>query len=298
MPEPNFFIVGAPKCGTTALAYYLSNHPDIFISNPKEPNFFLSPTSQIRKITSRSHYSTLFRRARTEKAIGEASVWYLYSEHARNEIAHYCPDAKIIIMLRNPVNFIASLHSQLLFSGIEPETSLEIAWEKSKNMATTDLAMPLEERGEWRLLYGELGKFSQYVQNYQQTFGKQNVLVILQEDFSVSTRLVYEQVLAFLQVPSDNRGEFPRINQNKAHRSSIIKNILWVTSRNQNLVKAVRRMKEKMGLGTLGIYKRLTDYNIKEIPRDEITKSLQLEMQDFFADDNKKLGFSYWRKYS
>ena len=126
--RPNFFIVGAPKCGTTALHAYLDAHPEIFMSHYKEPRFFGSDLRQRRRPT-KSQYFSCFARARNEKRVGEASVLYLYSKCAAAEIKEFCPEARIIIMLRDPVEMLHSKHSQSIFSGNEVINDFEEALE-------------------------------------------------------------------------------------------------------------------------------------------------------------------------
>jgi hypothetical protein len=86
--KPTFFIIGAPKCGTTSLAAWLGTHPDAFMSPTKEPDFF--NTDDRQGVTSLSEYEELFREARNNHiAVGEASVWYLSSSHAVHNILDY-----------------------------------------------------------------------------------------------------------------------------------------------------------------------------------------------------------------
>ena len=126
--KPNFFIVGAPKCGTSALYEYLGAHPEIFMSPYKEPHFFGSDLQQ-RWRPTKSQYFSCFAKARDEKRVGEASVHYLYSKCAAAEIKEFCPEARIIIMLRDPVEMLYSLHSQSIFSGNEVINDFEEALE-------------------------------------------------------------------------------------------------------------------------------------------------------------------------
>ena len=113
--KPDFFIVGAPKCGTTALYTYLKQHPEIFMSPQKEPQFFANDVLGDRRHTCTwAEYLSCFAAARGAKRIGEASVAYLGSPCAPKQIKMFNPAAKIIIMLRNPVDMMHSLHNQRL----------------------------------------------------------------------------------------------------------------------------------------------------------------------------------------
>src|SRR5436190_21521408 len=112
MKTPNFFIVGAPKCGTTAMYEFLKQHPQIFMTR-KEVDFFGSDLYMKERIRDESAYLQLFAAATDEFRVGEGSVWYLYSKRAAAEIKRFVSDARIIIQLRDPTDMIYSLHSEL-----------------------------------------------------------------------------------------------------------------------------------------------------------------------------------------
>ncbi|MCP2728272.1 sulfotransferase family protein [Limnofasciculus baicalensis] len=104
MKKPNLFVVGAPKCGTTSMHNYLGQHPEIFMSSPKELHYFSRDIDCFTgKIKELYNYLQLFDSAGNAKYIGESSPEYLYSEVASQQIKELCSDAKIIIMLRNPL---------------------------------------------------------------------------------------------------------------------------------------------------------------------------------------------------
>jgi sulfotransferase family protein len=108
---PNFFIIGAAKAGTTSLYHYLEDHQEVFMCSVKEPNYF-SYDDIIRQnlyysekgFGNKEEYEALFKDVTSEKAIGEASVSYLFYEKTPTKIKAVVPDAKIIIILRNPVD--------------------------------------------------------------------------------------------------------------------------------------------------------------------------------------------------
>src|SRR6056297_204893 len=96
--KPNFFIIGAPKCGTTSMARYLGEHPDIFFSDPKEPNFFNTDFSEkIRITTEIKEYLKLFQGADKYRRVGEGTVWYFFSKEAILYILKFNPEAKFIL---------------------------------------------------------------------------------------------------------------------------------------------------------------------------------------------------------
>ena len=127
--KPNFFIVGAPKCGTTALYEYLRPHPHIFMSKVKEPHFFANDLGTYPFIKTLEEYTRLFTDSNEQHVrVGEASVYYLRSATAIANIHQFNPHAKIIAMFRNPVEMVHALHSQLLYVSEESESDFETAW--------------------------------------------------------------------------------------------------------------------------------------------------------------------------
>ena len=105
------FIVGAPKAGTTSLHYYLNEHPEILMSSVKEPDFFLEKEIDdiglyygTTRIETSDKYHNLFSDKKDEEIFGESSVSYLYYPEVPKRIKEYNTEAKIIIMLRNPVD--------------------------------------------------------------------------------------------------------------------------------------------------------------------------------------------------
>ena len=157
MKKPNFFILGAPKCGTTSLAAWLSQHPQVFMSPAKEPHHF-NADHKNRGYKERSHYESLFSRAKDHHiAVGEASVWYLYSQVAVSLIEEYSPESRYIVCLRNPVDMAYSLHEQQLVSGNEHLNCFSEAWELS------DQRLKANSVSRWcvepsQLAYGEACK--------------------------------------------------------------------------------------------------------------------------------------------
>src|SRR3990167_9603139 len=103
--KPNFFILGAPRCGTTSLSTYLREHPNVFFSFPKEVNFFSSDIYSSTLCSDISSYLKLFSNSEEiHLAVGEGSVFYLASNCAVPSILQFNPQAKFIVMVRNPVD--------------------------------------------------------------------------------------------------------------------------------------------------------------------------------------------------
>lgn len=237
--KPNFFIVGAPKCGTTSLHEYLQRHPDVFMPFYKEPHYFGSDLVGSRFLQFRNKpekYLKLFQDVRDETRIGESSPWYLVSQYAAQEIYTYNPDAKIIIMLRNPVDMMYSMWSQFRYSGNEQIESFKEA-----------LAAEPERKQGHRirkaahcitgLFYTEMAHYTDQVKRYFEIFGKDHVKVIIFDDFKTDTANVYRDVLDYLDIDSSFQTSFDVINPNKEVRVEWLQNLILSTGFSLMLLK-------------------------------------------------------------
>jgi hypothetical protein len=196
-PLPNFFIVGAPKAGTTSLHAYLSDHPEVFMSRRKEPHYFSSFQIEhafdnfVRPIRDPIQYQALFQDSKGFKAIGESSTSYLYDWNAPTRIKFSVPDARIIICLRNPVERAYSHYLMECVEGRETRSFSE-ALEADERRAKKDWGVSL--------LYVEAGLYSDQVERYLTTFGRSNVLIIIFEEFVRDTANVMHRVARFLDI--------------------------------------------------------------------------------------------------
>ncbi len=197
---PNLFIVGAPKCGTTSMYEYLKSHPDIFMSEEKEPGYFDFDHNRSDRF-SESEYFSFFNTTKAYKFYGEASPMYLYSEEAPQHISKIVPNAKIIIMLRNPVDLIQSMHYQNLRNGVEHISDFKKAYFESDNRKK-GLNIRRSNQPHKRMIYNELGLFSKYIQRYEQYFGQDNVHIILFDDLKDEGQEVLAKVFDFLHLPA------------------------------------------------------------------------------------------------
>ena len=215
---PNFFIVGAPKSGTTALSTYLGEHPNVFMATPKEPDYFCKDFPAKSHASNLDEYLWIFRDARHyHMAIGEASVWYLYSKRAAVELKRFCPKARIIIMLRHPVDIAYSLHSQLLWTLDENEKDFKKAWGlQTERSRGGNIPKHCVEASF--LQYKDVVRLGQQVQRYYDHFEARQIHLIFFDDFKTAPVNCYQEVLDFLSIPDDNRTHFPVINANKGHR--------------------------------------------------------------------------------
>lgn len=201
---------------------YLRTHPDVFMPNLKEPYYFASDLHFRRNRISLAWYLMIFRGAAGKSAIGEASPMYLYSRTSAEEIKRFNPRARIIIMLRDPVEQMYSAHSKNVSTGFE-------------NIQDFSAALAAEgARVPWRnippgcqiveaLHYRKVAHFSEQVARYLKAFGRDNVHFVLLEDLAEDPRRTYRDVLHFLDLDTRHMPEsFEVYNANKSTRSRIV----------------------------------------------------------------------------
>lgn len=287
MNQPNFFIAGAPKCGTTALSEYLREHANVFISEPKEPHYFTFDFEEYRVTKTWDDYTNLFAQATPEAtAIGEGSVFYLCSEVALQKIYEYDSQAKIIVMLRNPVDMIYSFHSQLVFTADENETDFETAWKLQETRQQKN-KIPPQCREPFFLQYAQMGKLGKQVARLQNIFPPEQIKIIFFEDFVKSTKGVYDEVLEFIDVPNDERTDFVRINENKSHKMGAIGN--FTAKPPALLTNVALKARDMLGIKELGILDTIRSFNTKVAAREPLSDRLRGEMIEEFTPDIQEL---------
>jgi hypothetical protein len=125
---PNFFIIGAPQCGVSAISRWLSEHHDVFLPAESAPHFYATDLQD--RITERAHYDALYEGAKST-AIGDASPWYLFSDVAIDNILRERPNARFVVCLRNPVEMAWLLHQHNIADQYEHIADFNIAWAMS-----------------------------------------------------------------------------------------------------------------------------------------------------------------------
>lgn len=210
---------------------YLGEHPQIHNSSLKEPQFFatdLDSGSYLESMTftrDRDEYLALFSGARPDQLTGEASTWYLYSRDAAANIHAANPDARIIAMLRHPVQMLYSLHGRRLFAGSEdlPDFADALDAEADRRAGRR---IPERARNVKALFYRDVGRFGEQVERYFDTFGRDRVHVVLFEDFIRDPASAYRGVLEFLAVDAEFRPSFEVVNAGAERRSQRLQQAL------------------------------------------------------------------------
>ena len=225
--RPDFFIVGAPKSGTTAMYEYLRPHPELFLPERKELRYFGSDLEiRDRPRLTLDDYLEYFADAGEARRIGTAYVWYLFSTRAAAEIHAFAPEAQLIAMLRNPVEMIPSLHSEHLFNGNEEIEDLTAALDAEPDRRA-GRRIPPHAHLPQGLFYSAVPRYAEQLERYFAVFGRERVHVIVYDDFARDVAASYRGLLAFLGVDDGFAPPaFAVINAKKRTRSEWVRHFL------------------------------------------------------------------------
>lgn len=228
MTLPDFLLVGAPKAGTTALHTALARHPDVFMSTPKEPKFFLTDdgvrpparggpgdAQTIRKqIWRRADYERLFEAAPAGALRGESTTLYLQEPAAHRRIRSLIPQARLVAVLRDPVDRAHSNWTHLRSAGLEPERDFVRACGLEPERIAAGWA-PF-----WRYL--GLGRYAEQLEQLFGVFPREQVLVLFYRDLRESPVEALDQVCAFLGLQTGVITDLPAENVTVQSSSSFV----------------------------------------------------------------------------
>ena len=199
--DPDFFLVGAPRSGTTALCNYLRAHSEVFISSPKEPTFVgrdLVP----KRFPTLATYRALFANTGGARRVGDCSVAYLASEFAAEEIHAFNPRASVMMILREPVEMIHSLHLKHYLMGIEPCRRLEDALAAEAGRLASGVGVPSGVCPKVIALRHR-ATYSPQVKRFLEKFGPEQVKLFRFDDFQSDPQKIFQEVCRFLRVRDD-----------------------------------------------------------------------------------------------
>jgi sulfotransferase family protein len=293
--RPDVFIVGAPKSGTSSLHRYLEQHPEVFMSRPKEPGYFAPDVTGARTENpfrypeDEAIYLAIFAGAGTAPRVGEASTTYLMSRDAPQLVHDFQPDARIIVMVRNPVDLLHSLHGQRVGDGSEPIDDFAAA-----------LAADEERRAGRRLPEGHLGYGVAYRDNallgeqldrWLASFARQQVHVIIYDDFARDTAGSFRSVLRFLDVdPSFEPASFDAYKASYRKRRNPLRPLYrnrlsrWLSQR--ALPAMLGKSRAESVRGAVGV-RRVAQQRVERAP---ISAALRRQLEQEFAGDVDLLG--------
>jgi hypothetical protein len=278
---PNFFIVGAARSGTTSLDRYLSQHPEIFITSRKDAHFFASehfpctgPGDEVMKrkvMLDKAEYAQLFAGVTGEKAVGESSAFYLCLPGTAERIAQAVPDAKIIMMLRDPADRAYSAYMLLIRDGRETFSFEEgLSREEERK----------QQGFEPMWWYKELGLYYSQVKRYLEVFGTERVKVLLYEEFYADPGQALREIFAFLGVREDvNINTSVRYNAAGVPKSRRLHTLLYKLIDNPNAL--AKHVKPALA------WKAMSKFLLRPVPM--MNPQINAQLKTYFTEDVGKL---------
>ena len=201
---PNFFIVGTPKSGTTSLFHYLQEHPEVFLPELKEPHFFSCPEVKntyykTKIVDSKQEYLDLYQERESYKAVGDLSSSYLFNKETPKRIHQFNPYAKIIIVLRNPVDRALSHYLMDVNLGYINVPLLEVINNKDT------FKQHYQE-------YIELGFYEQQIRAYTKQFPDSQIKVVLSDTLYANTAETLKDIYSFINVSTTFITDFETVH--------------------------------------------------------------------------------------
>lgn len=279
----DFAIVGQAKSGTTALAEFLSRHSQICISVPKEPGHFATDLMEESdafhgrpayfEFRTAEDYGAVFAHCRPGQLRGDASTAYLYSKVAASNLKAVNPELKVLIMLREPVSFMHSLHAQYVNETTEDEADFARALEK-ETLRKAGKGIPSRVRCPSYLFYRERARYSEQLGRYYALFPRESILAMTMEEFRRDNEEHYRLVLDFLGVDSGDLPSFRVVHASKAPRSRRLNQVLNTPAFKSALFKALGpRRYTAVSKGVAGLV-------LKEQRRADLPPALERELRD------------------
>jgi hypothetical protein len=291
---PDFFLVGAPRCGTTALSRYLSRNPQICFSRPKEPHYF-ARTEYIPEISElkQKYLDRCFSHCTSShRVLGEGSVSYLHIPGAIERILHFNPEAKFIVQIRNPIKMLPSYHLRMQFLLQEDQTDFQKAWE----------LQPARMRGEnipkrcldpRLLIYNEVSKFGTQIERLFELAGRERTHVIVFDDFASDTAGTYRNLLEFLEVDDDGQTDFEQRFESQMYRYRWLQELLFVPATSDGkIVETLQQRSRKYnpdGTKKMSFIKRLTRLNKISKSPDPLTPQMVDTLRETLTPDIRHL---------
>jgi hypothetical protein len=228
--EPNFFIVGAARAGTTSLWHCLRQHPGVFMPKEKEPHYFCDNRPPWATDTLES-YLRLFAGVGAERAIGEASTGYLGDPTTAARIHERYPNAKIVIALRHPVDRIYSLYRLNCSFGAEWISPFERALDVEDERAASQRFRQENPYFQAAYLYSRSGYVAEHVARYQRMFAPEQIHVVVFDDLRRNPQATVRGLFDFLGVDPDVKLDVPVENRSVLPASVRVQHRLYKTWR-------------------------------------------------------------------
>ena len=272
---PDFFLLGAPKCGTTTIAQWLKEQDSLFLPSVKEPNYF-NTDEKLFASHSEEQYRKLYAQARKLQLLGDATPWYLSSETAIRGIVQRNPEAKFIVLVRDHVELACAMHQQEFVSGNEDCEDFHTAWNLQSNREK-GLGVPKKCYSVKRLLYTKACSIGHQLEFLMTHVDAENVLVIHVEALRDKPAIVKKSLANFLKFESIDRSTFAVVNSRKKWNSPV-----WIT-----ISRSVVLLKKRLGLNySLGL---ITKFGQRKIQPANISDIVAHDIRTQFSKDKELL---------
>ncbi len=271
---PNFFIIGAARSATSSLYFYLKDHPDIFMSPDKEAQFFGffgTDRAHKSKYQSMDDYGKLFEGASNEKIIGEATPTYLALKESAFAIKKYCPDAKLMASLRNPVDRAFSYYEMSMSKGHDEKQSFE-QW--------------MDGNEFWL----NQGGYYEHLKRYLGLFDRSNLKLVLFEDIKNSAAEVIADTHKFLEIDVRKPAQEPAAYNRGGKPKNLMGAVVYKATTNRTINKIVRPLIPRWGVDAIhalrhkGVAPGVMDENTRrkliEFFREDILKTQDIIERD------------------
>ncbi|QIK79081.1 sulfotransferase [Sphingomonas piscis] len=299
-------VVGAPRCGTTAISRYIRAHPDVCFAKPKEPHFFILndfhdvADNELRERVDRDYLDRFFGECRDNASmLAEGSVSYLYAADKMDAILRIWPEAKFIISVRDPLQLLPSIHQRLLYQGDENVRDFDKAWRLTKVRAEGK-KIPRSCLDPRLLRYDEVGRLGANVEAFFNAVGRERCLVVVYDDIAADADAVFEQVRLFLGLKPFVYQEERRRRESRGFRFGWLQRLLKrppvvtraVLAGEQFRRRVAKRPAKQPGAvarGLMSARKRLIALNQTAPPPPSMSDEVRSEIRALLSPDIDRL---------
>jgi hypothetical protein len=287
MTLPNFLLIGAAKSGTTALYTSIKQHPDVFMSTPKELRYFsysgpypenLDEEYIHRGVTTLEEYKQHFKDVKDEKVIGEASPMYLYTPGTAERIKAVIPQVKMLAILRNPVDRAFSAYMHAIRDWKEPSDSFKMALEKEEERI----------KAGWGILwhYTRAGFYAEQLSRFYQVFDKNQIRVVLYDDLVDDAKGLMKSIFEYLEVDSTFIPDTtPRPNVSGFPKNPRFHRFMYRLFMQDNLIKRISRVIFPKALRQ----KVMVDMRLANLEKRSMPEDIREELKELFHNDIRNL---------
>ncbi len=275
---PNLFLVGGPKCGTTAFVYLLKQHSEIKWASHKEIDYFAKDIKILYKLSKAKNINDYLKKyfnfkKKNYKYIGEGSPFYLYSKVAIKNILKFNPNAKFIALIRNPVTMSYSLHNMFAFEGREKEKDFMKAWEMQENRQKSKPGDKFYNKYNEVFQYKQICSLGTQLKRVKKIIPSKNLLILSYKDLQNNNQKVLKKTFNFLKIKQE------KIISKKVNKSLKINNQIINKLLSSNFSKKLRNKLVKiLNIKTLGIGRPIKplDKKIRKFLASEFKTEIQI----------------------